>query len=210
MLSNKAMTRYIVVGILLGIGLLVAVISFVARRDRTEDLAMVRLRQQVRPTRLGFHDMLPQGPTRTWTGILLDAGCPMREAVTPGVPPAGEQVRSPEPQAAEAPPPAAPAPVPGDPQREDVLRLLTPDLRARQMDMSCAITGHTRGFAIWLPDGQVKRFDEGGNTRALAAFQATPQGQAVLAGRTPGSNPRAQITGHEQGDRLVVQAIRIL
>jgi hypothetical protein len=219
------MARYLLIGVFLAAGLLIAAISYSVRREyRTEDLDMVRLRQQVQPMRrLGYHDLLPAGDPQTWTGVLLDAGCPTREAFRPGQP---SPERS-DPQAPDVParPGGAAANAPreaaqtaageqtpgqGDTAPGDVLRLMVPDALGRQMDMSCAITGNTRGFAVWLPDGQVKRFDEGGNTRAITAFQGTTVGQAVLSGQAQGVHPRAEVSGRVQGDRIIVDAIRIL
>ena len=189
-----------------GAGVLVGVVSFFGRQDGTAHLNMVWERDQVRPaSRLGFHDMLPEGQSRTWTGLMLDAGCPLRDAVS------GAEPRA---RTAQAEPAAQPAPQTGggtaDRQAADALAQQVPDVASRQMSMECAVTGVTRAFAIRLADGRFKRFDEGGNTRAAEVFQGTAQGEAVLSGKAPGARPRVEVVGQELGDRIMVERIRIL
>ncbi|HWQ54406.1 MAG TPA: hypothetical protein VN442_12025 [Bryobacteraceae bacterium] len=197
------MGRRLVFVIFLGIGVILGGLSYFARSNRTDHLVQVRDRGQVRPTprRLGVQEMFPSEGTRKWTGTLLDAGCPVRDAFiadTPAVPhPATTAQQS-------------IAQTQANQQNADAAAQLVPDVRARQMDMTCAITGLTRAFAVYLPGGEVKRFDEGGNTRALEAFQFTPEGQAVLSGQAQGAKPRAEISGREQGDRIIVERVRLL
>lgn len=91
----------------------------------------------------------------------------------------------------------------------DALEHQVPDLATRQMDPGCAVTGGTRGFAVYLPNGEFKNLDEGGNTKALTAFQASPAGAAVMNGRSHGAKPRVDVNGSMQGDRIVVDSVRI-
>jgi len=94
-------------------------------------------------------------------------------------------------------------------EREDELEHQVPDLRMRQPDPSCAITGATRGFAFLLPDGRLVNLDEGANTYAMEAIMATPGGRAMMNGTRPGLKLRAQIRGRLSSDRLAVDSLTI-
>ena len=51
-----------------------------------------------------------------------------------------------------------------------------PDLRTRQQDPNCAVSGSTVSFAILLDDGRLLNLDEGGNTLVGQAVHATRPG----------------------------------
>ena len=148
--------------------------------------------QRMRPTRLGPAPGLAEG-VRTWSGMLVDAGCRNRENYVLQTP-----VR-------ETPPEPAPARA----ERQGAAENRVPDVAARQMDMGCAVTGETTAFAILLDNGQLKDLDEGGNTFAWEAIQATPEGQAVLAGKQRGVKPRAVLRGTMQNDEIIVESLRL-
>ena len=141
-------------------------------------------------------------------GILVDAGCKDRELTA--APPEAEKPGKGK--------PAKPGPgaqgVHVDPnvmraERGDVMRHQVPDLATRQMDPSCSITGGTKAFALLLPNGRLLNLDEGGNTKAIEAFQATAAGREVLDGHRSGAKPKAKIHGSVRGDRIVVKSIRL-
>lgn len=217
------MKRFLIVGGFLALGLLLTILSFVGRSDRTSRENMVRIREQT-PTqgpgetlnrgRIGSQASVPIG-AQTWTGVLVDAGCPNRDAVALSGVPAGTLAT--EPGGATATPRtgggAHGIAVSGqtlERQRSDAMAQQVPDLRARNTDPACSVTATTRGFALYLPDGALKNLDEGGNTLAAVAFEGSPQGQAVMNGKSLGDKPRASVKGVMQGDRIIVQDIRLL
>jgi hypothetical protein len=111
-------------------------------------------------------------------GLLVDASCPDRSASNLRQPP-------------ELPPPAA---LPNDPA-------------AHQADRSCAITRATRGFALLTKDGRLLNLNEGGNTLAMQALHAIPDGRAMLNGTGGGIKPKVTLRGRVHGDRVIVEKI---
>jgi len=81
------------------------------------------------------------------------------------------------------------------------------DLRARAGDLTCAITGATKAFAILLDDGRLLNLDEAGNTLALEAIQSSSAGRAMLNGNGPALKPKVTVKGIIHGDRLLVSQI---
>jgi hypothetical protein len=208
------MKRFLTVGAFLALGLLLTILSFVGRNDRTSRENMIQIREQT-PTqspgqtlnrgRIGSQAPAPVG-AQTWTGILVDAGCPNRDAVALSGAPAGTLATEPGGGAHGT----AVSGQTLDRERSDAMAQQVPDLRARNADPSCAVTALTRGFALYLPDGALKNLDEGGNTMAVVVFEGSPQGQAVVNGKSLGEKPRASVKGVMQGDRIIVQDIRLL
>lgn len=212
--------RLLVVSGVLAFGLFLTIISFLLRSDRTSTEGMIHDREQTptqRPSqtldrgRIGTEQSISQGAS-TWTGILIDSGCPDLDRANLRAAPGENMAQQPGAPAAQTTRAegidvsAATA----QSERADALEHQTPDLRARNQDFGCAITGVTRGFALYLPDGQVKDLDQGGNTQALVAFQGTATGQAVMNGRALGAKPRAAVTGIGSGDRIIVESIRLM
>ena len=94
-------------------------------------------------------------------------------------------------------------------ERSDVLEHQVPDLHARQMDPTCAITGNTHGYAIVLKDGRMLNLDDGGNTYANVAVQGSAAGRAMLNGNGGGVKPNVTIKGNMRADRVVVQSLKL-
>jgi hypothetical protein len=212
--------RLLVVGGFLAFGTVLAIVSFLARSDRTAREPMTAMRGQT-PTvdpsvsmnrgRLGSEASVPSG-VQTWTGVLVDAGCADRNRASlhtapdtsmPGHPGSTGSADRTSANGIDVNSSTARS------ERGDAMEHQVPDLRSRQPDAACAVTGATRGFALYTPDGQLKNLDEGGNTQAMAAIQGTPTGEAILNGRAAGEKPRATVTGKVTGDRIVVQSIHL-
>jgi hypothetical protein len=205
------MKRLGIISGFLALGVILTVLSFVFRSDRTSRENMVRIREQTETQppainfnrgRIGEQPHMPAG-LHTWTGLMVDAGCATRDTVALSNAPSGRLAVAPG--GAQNSHGAAP-----NTENADAIAQQTPDLRARNADPSCAVTAVTRGYAVFLPDGELKNFDEGGNTKAAVAFEGTAAGQAVMNGRSLGDKPRVSVTGAQSGDRIVVQDIRIL
>jgi hypothetical protein len=95
-------------------------------------------------------------------------------------------------------------------ERHDVLEHQVPDLRSRQMDPTCAITGATHSFALVLTDnGRMLNLDEGGNTFANEAVQGSPDGRTMMSGNGGGFKPAAVVKGNIHADRVVVQSLKL-
>lgn len=203
--------RFLVVGGFLASGLGLAYISFAWRfmkpqppggiLNLPETLSTRRSGEppMTRPTRLGPAPGLAEG-VRTWNGTLLDAGCQnlnsyalrMRARETP------PEAAGPGQEAAAARSSLVP---------EEVKENRVPDLSTRQTDTACAVTAATIGFALLLDNGQLKDLDEGGNTFAWQALQATASGQAVLAGKQRGVNPHAELRGTLRDQEIIVESL---
>lgn len=176
-------------------------------------------------------------PVITLSGTLVDAGCRNRTALNmslPGVPfksalpaetkteaQAATQMRSGQPFVNPNQPAQQQAPtttVNGitvdsktlATERSEVLEHQVPDLFSRQMDPTCAITGATHAFAVVLGNnGRMLNFDDGGNTFATVAIQATPQGKQMLDGTGGGLKPQVAIRGRIRNDKVVVQSLKL-
>jgi hypothetical protein len=168
------------------------------------------------------------------TGILVDGGCVDRSslnlrwpadggtATTPSQP--AEQVKHQEKQATPAKTGSSERVSTGsldakgvavtqttaNNERNDVLRHLTPDLRTRQGDPMCAITGSTRGFALLMANGRLVDLDEGGNTYAMQAVMSDSAGRAMMNGEGPPIKPRTEVKGKVRGDRLIVSELKLV
>jgi hypothetical protein len=175
-------------------------------------------------------------PTVTLNGTLVDAGCRNRTALNMSLPslpftaaaPAqtaseaqsGSQMRAaqgyqnaPQPAQQQNPPTSASG-ITVDPktlalERSDVLEHQVPDLRSRQMDPTCAITGATHSFSIVLPQGRMLNLDDGGNTFATEAVEGNAGGRAMLNGNSGGFKPTVVIKGRIRADKVVVQSLKI-
>ena len=166
-------------------------------------------------------------------GTLVDAGCRNRTAINLGLAPEtfaaaaptqtageiqnGSQMRSAQgyanPAAAQAPPQSSAFGVTVDSktlaaERPDILQHQVQDLRSRQLDPTCAITGATHSFALLTSTGRLLNLDDGGNTYATEAVQGSAQGREMLSGNGGGFKPVATVTGRLKADHLVTQSIK--
>lgn len=175
-------------------------------------------------------------PTVTLYGTLVDAGCRNRSALNmslPAVPfttalpaettaekQAGSQMRSGQGFANAQQPAQQQNPTVNASgitvdtktlanERSDVLEHQVPDLHARQMDPTCAITGNTHAYAIVLNEGRMLNLDDGGNTYANVAIQGNAAGRAMLNGNGGGLKPNVVIKGNMRADSVVVQSLKI-
>jgi hypothetical protein len=95
-------------------------------------------------------------------------------------------------------------------ERHDVLEHQVQDLRSRQMDPTCAITGATASFAIVLTaDGRMLNLDDGGNTFANEAVQGSLTGRTMMTGNGGGFKPAAMVKGSIHADRVIVQSLKL-
>jgi hypothetical protein len=92
-------------------------------------------------------------------------------------------------------------------ERSDIMAHQVPDLRMRQPDATCAITGGTRSFAVLMDNGRLLNLDEGGNTLATQSLLADPEGRALYNGTGPAVKPRVVIQGRIHGDKLIVDQV---
>jgi hypothetical protein len=168
--------------------------------------------------RFGSQINVPVNPI-TLSGVLVDAGCDDRSMLNL-LRKAGEAAASMPPgdiQAQSANAKSQSASAHGitvdantlDAERSDVLAHQVPDLRLRQQDPTCAITGSTGGFALLADSGRLLNLDEGGNTLAMQALQANQAGRAMLNGIGSAVKPRVSVTGRVHGDHLIVIRLRI-
>jgi len=175
-------------------------------------------------------------PPVTLYGTLVDAGCRNRTALNLKQAPETFTAAAPAQTAAEAQSgsqartaqgyqnPSAPSQQPNtqvsvngitvDPktlaaERHDVLEHQAPDLRSRQMDPTCAITGATHSFALVLDNGRMLNLDDGGNTFANEAVQGNPQGRTMMSGNGGGFKPLAVVKGNIHADRVMVQSLKL-
>ena len=94
-------------------------------------------------------------------------------------------------------------------ERPDVLEHQVGDLRSRQLDPTCAITGATHNFALYMPNGRYLSLDEGGNTYATEAVQGNAYGREMLSGNGGGFKPQATIKGHIRASQVLVESIKL-
>jgi hypothetical protein len=95
-------------------------------------------------------------------------------------------------------------------ERHDILEHQVADLRSRQMDPTCGITGATHAFAIVLTDnGRMLNLDDGGNTFASEAVQGSAVGRAMMNGNGGGFKPSAVVKGNIHADKVLVQTLKL-
>jgi hypothetical protein len=151
-------------------------------------------------------------------GILIDAGCSERDAANLRLPPETLQEEAPaQPSTAPANNPPANGAVNAkgisidastvQTERAGVMESHVPGMFERQSDPTCAITGSTTSFAVFTDNGRLLDLDQGGNTLALVAVEATSGGRAMLNGKGPGVKPRVMVKGQFRGDRLITQDV---
>jgi hypothetical protein len=175
-----------------------------------------------------------KGDFVTVQGTLVDAGCRNRTALNLGAPAETYASQKPAETAAEQQAGAATRTQQGmanpsgaqsnmqvnasgvtiDPkalanQRPDVLEHQVADLRSRQLDPTCAISGATHNFAIYTGDGRFYNLDEGGNTYANEAVLGTAAGRDMLAGNGGSIKPQASINGKIENGKVVVRSIKL-
>jgi hypothetical protein len=176
-------------------------------------------------------------PPVTLYGTLVDAGCRNRTALNLKQAPETFAAAAPAQTAAEAQSgsqmrtaqgyqnPSAPSQQPNSPvtangitvdaktlavERHDILEHQVPDLRSRQMDPTCAITGATHSFSLVLTEnGRMLNLDDGGNTFANEAVQGSPDGRTMMEGKGGGFKPAAVVKGNIHGDRVLVQSLKL-
>jgi hypothetical protein len=205
---------------------LLAILAAGAFAQGTSNENQVRDRGQTRTAdetqtlargRIGTQDAVPNQPL-TLHGLLVEADCRDRSTRNLRQPPQNPEIAgAPESAAAGAAQSANGRSSHGvsvdsstlDAERSDAMQHQVPDLRARQRDTTCAITGTTRLFALLMDNGRLLNLDEGGNTKAIQAVQANPAGRKMLNGMGPAIKPKVTITGRIHGDRAVVDRLKI-
>jgi len=178
----------------------------------------VRDRGQTRPQdesqswtrgRLGTQKPLPKG-IQDYAGILVDGTCSDRSVLNLREKPSPQTMATPP-----SPPSGSEGSSSGisvdsktmENERADAMEHQMPDLKSRQADPTCAITGGTREFALLLPDGRLLNLDEGGATYAAQTLNSLPEGRALLNGTGGGVKPQVTLRGRVQGDRLIVEKV---
>ena len=176
-------------------------------------------------------------PTVTMYGTLVDAGCRNRTALNLKQTPETFAASAPAQSAADLQSgdkmrtaqgyqnPSAPSQQPNNPisvngitvdpktlaaERHDVLEHQVQDLRSRQMDPTCAITGATHGYAIVLnADGRMLNLDDGGNTFANEAVQGSAVGRTMMSGNGGAFKPAVMLKGNIHADKVLVQTLKL-
>ena len=176
-------------------------------------------------------------PPVTLYGTLVDAGCRNRTALNLKQAPGTFAAAAPAQTAADVQTgaqartaqgyqnPSTPSQQPNNPvsvngitvdpktlaaERHDVLEHQVPDLRSRQIDPTCAITGATHSFAIVLNVyGRMLNLDDGGNTFANEAVQGSLAGRTMMTGDGGGFKPAAVVKGSIHADKVVVQTLKL-
>jgi hypothetical protein len=147
-----------------------------------------------------------QNPT-VFRGTLIDGACTDRSWENLAQAPQAPQLAPAQPRNLDAAKGIQVNPRTLESERADVMTHQVPDLRARMVDATCAVTGNTKAFAILLGNGRVMNLDEGGNTLALEAVQSSSEGRAMLNGTGPALKPKISIEAYPFGDRLMVKRI---
>jgi hypothetical protein len=152
-------------------------------------------------------------PEITTTGVLVDGGCIDRSKLNLARPPLpvtrGEDGDRENPAASVS---AKGVTVNQDVvsrERADILGHLTPEMRNRQTDATCAITAASRAFALLTTDGRLLDLDSGGVTLAMQAMMSTKAGRAMMDGTGPAIKPEAELKGYVQKDNLVVSSVQV-
>ncbi len=197
---------------------LLSALSLAATAQSTSKENMVRTRGQTRTQdetqtldrgRIGSEDAVPPNPIVV-RGILVDAGCRNRAGYnlkkTPQPVANGGGANQSSALSAEG---ITVDQRTADAERTDILVHQVPDLRTRQSDPTCAITGNTRAFGLLTDNGRFLDLDEGGNSKAVEAVQGNAAGRKMLNGFGPGIKPRAAIRARIRGDRAVVEELEI-
>jgi len=160
---------------------------------------------------------VPSGQV-TVRGILIDAGCSDRDTANLRQPPETLQeavAAEPANAATNNPPASGAVSAKGisvnaqtiKAERGSVMASHVPGMFERQSDPTCAITGSTTAFAVFTEGGRLLDLDQGGNTLALVAVEATSAGRAMLNGKGPGVKPQVLVKGQFRGDRLIAQDV---
>jgi hypothetical protein len=159
--------------------------------------------------RLGTQQPLPKD-MQNYAGILVDATCGDRSSLNLREKPTPQTMAT-----APSPPGGREGAASGvsvdaktmQNERADALAHQTPDLKSRQPDPTCAVTGSTREFALLLPNGRLLNLDEGGTTYATQMLNSLPEGRALLNGTGGGVKPQVTFRGRVWGDRLFVEKV---
>jgi hypothetical protein len=167
-----------------------------------------RSRLPVRPYTLGQSNR--KATFATWAGVLVDAGCRDRPALTrqaravfeqtggSGVERTAGQGRGSESGASESV------------LNEDAMEHHNPQHLTREPGAGCQVTGGTRQFALMTPDGKWWELDPAGNTLANGALQQSVKARAMLSGKAAAPvYLRATVKGTTLGRSIRVERIRI-
>jgi hypothetical protein len=129
--------------------------------------------------------------TLNYSGTLTDATCATGGAATPAA----------APSSTAAPNPAAPASATEKPKAAagEANRATTAD-----QGQACSVSASTTQFALKLKDGQVVKFDDVGNQRAIEALKSKKKWTDDAAAQKP---IHATASGVLAGDRLTVLSI---
>jgi hypothetical protein len=196
----------------LGLILLSMAAGFAQNANQVRDRGQTRSPDQNQSWdrgRVGTEAPLPKG-IQNYSGILVDATCSDRASLNLREKPAAPVMAKTTSQANGSE--GSSSGITVDPktmqsERGDVLEHQVPDLVSRQPDPSCAITGSTREFALFTPEGRLLNLDEGGTTYAWQTISALPEGRAMLNGTAGGVKPQVTLRGRVQGDRLIVEKV---
>jgi hypothetical protein len=156
---------------------------------------------------LGRQTPIPKAPL-TVSGMLVDGSCENRSALNLRQRP--ELAPAPLPRQSSGGISAGGVTVDAETlerERADALAHQVPDLRMRETDPTCAVTGATRSFALLMNNGLLLNLDEGGNTFVIQYLQSDPAGRALLNGTGPAVKPRVTLRGRIHNNRFVVDKL---
>lgn len=128
---------------------------------------------------------LPEMKTQNYSGTLADATCATAGAATPAAATSSTEASG----ATEKPKATA-----GDANRAT----------ASDAGQSCSVSASTSQFALKLKDGQIVKFDDVGNQRALETLKSKKKWSDDAAAQKP---IHASASGVLNGDRLTVVSI---
>jgi hypothetical protein len=142
-----------------------------------------------------------------WSGTLLDASCTDRSLENLRAQPSDVLATDKNPQKKAVGITVDPKTLKAE--RAEATMPQTADHASRYSSASCALTADTKAFLLLLADGKILTLDEGGNTLAFEAFQASPAGAAILNGKVGGLKPKATVKGVVSGGRLRVRSLEL-
>lgn len=125
---------------------------------------------------------LPEMKTQNYSGTLADATCGAAGAATP----------------------AAASPAASDPAAASGAAEKPKTATTSGQGQACSVSASTSQFALKLKDGQVVKFDDVGNQRALEALKSKKKWTDGAAAQKP---IHASASGVLNGDRLTVVSI---
>jgi len=132
---------------------------------------------------------LPEMKTQNYSGTLADATCGAAGAATP---------------AAASPAASDPAAASGAAEKPKTTAGDANRATTSGQGQACSVSASTSQFALKLKDGQVVKFDDVGNQRALEALKSKKKWTDGAAAQKP---IHASASGVLNGDRLTVVSI---